>query len=985
MLRKFHTLIYLILLLSFFQPIKGQFVREYEYGYDRETLRDLLQTSDGGFLMAGKVMDESQLPFKFNMHLSKTDAYGDTLWTRLYGVIGQFGIGSYRGRRVMQHPDGGFVFGGIIRAAGLPNVDGSLAIIKTDSLGQQLWEKKTFLRPYVDVESEVDFILTADGGIAACAAVFESSALDQTDALIVRMDALGDTIWSRSWGGIGYQHPKAIAQTSDGGFLVCSADVDSSASPEFPRRFLLTGFDSTGSLLWNQPYWVDNELFGVTDMTLMEDGRVAVVGMERDSLNLQDVYPSLNVFDSLGILLFTQRYHQSAVASFKGQLYAVSPTPDHGLVMTGTCGPNRDSVFTVKADSLGNMEWESIVKLRASQSLREAGYAVRPTSSGGYAVGAMIEEINAALIVMDSAGTVQTNNIQGRVFQDNNSNCLEDNGEASFSSVLVRFHEPNIGTDFYALTDSIGAYEISLWQGDYLAEIVPPSMYHQVLCPIPDTLHLGQNGQDTIDFPMEITALCTYNEISISSTPLSFNVPTGFAIHACNHGSIPSLSTTVVLELDSALAFVSASLAPSQINGQVVTFDLDTLDISECVDIYFQAQIDTLSFPGATHCVEAHIFPDTFCVQPAWAGARLEVSAACQNDSVLFSLTNTGNPMGSSLNTRVYIDDVIFRTVPVQLNQNDTFTIVEPADTGATYLIEVPQEAGYPPYLGDSLAIAFVEGCLPYPDGSFHTGFVSQLYLGNSAPSQAILCQESVAAYDPNDKLAQPTGYGADHFLSPQTPIDYSIRFQNTGNDTARRVIILDTLSSFLDIQSIEFGASSHPFTPSIIGSNILRFKFQPILLPDSTTNEVASQGFVSFRIRPKAETPIGTLIENQAAIYFDFNPPVTTPPVFHTIGVDFVPWNLVSIEEVVPSSAVVQVWPNPVADQVRFQAETLHFQYMEVRVFDTNGRLVDQSHVRQTNELLLHPGNWAEGVYLYQVWGNGELVGKGKLLFQRQ
>ncbi|MEO1261672.1 MAG: T9SS type A sorting domain-containing protein [Bacteroidota bacterium] len=145
-------------------------------------------------------------------------------------------------------------------------------------------------------------------------------------------------------------------------------------------------------------------------------------------------------------------------------------------------------------------------------------------------------------------------------------------------------------------------------------------------------------------------------------------------------------------------------------------------------------------------------------------------------------------------------------------------------------------------------------------------------------------CQVAIGPYDPNDKSAVPVGAGPDHEIPNDTTITYLIRFQNTGTDTAFQVVLRDTLSANLEIGSLRPGASSHAYDWELSGNGELKFTFDNIMLPDSNINEAASHGFVSFKIKPKTPLVPGTVIENKAAIYFDFNEPIITNTVFHTI-----------------------------------------------------------------------------------------------------
>ena len=146
----------------------------------------------------------------------------------------------------------------------------------------------------------------------------------------------------------------------------------------------------------------------------------------------------------------------------------------------------------------------------------------------------------------------------------------------------------------------------------------------------------------------------------------------------------------------------------------------------------------------------------------------------------------------------------------------------------------------------------------------------------NNSSSTAVTVTASI---DPNDKqVLTSSRYSAtQYFIDTDEWLDYTIRFQNTGTDTAFIVIIRDTLSTDLDPATIEWGAGSHPYTRTLTGSGLLTFSFFHILLPDSNVNEQGSHGFVSFRIRPRQPVQPGTVISNAADIYFDFNPPVHT------------------------------------------------------------------------------------------------------------
>lgn len=141
-------------------------------------------------------------------------------------------------------------------------------------------------------------------------------------------------------------------------------------------------------------------------------------------------------------------------------------------------------------------------------------------------------------------------------------------------------------------------------------------------------------------------------------------------------------------------------------------------------------------------------------------------------------------------------------------------------------------------------------------------------------------------AFDPNDKQVTPVGYGTAGAVDIDLPwLDYTVRFQNTGNDTAFCVTVLDTLDMDLDPLTMEVVAASHALTQIQVDTNrVALFRFDRILLPDSGANQAASQGFVRFRIQPMAGSPHGTVITNGAGIVFDRNEAVITNTVTNTL-----------------------------------------------------------------------------------------------------
>ncbi|MGB3798839.1 MAG: MopE-related protein [Lewinella sp.] len=146
--------------------------------------------------------------------------------------------------------------------------------------------------------------------------------------------------------------------------------------------------------------------------------------------------------------------------------------------------------------------------------------------------------------------------------------------------------------------------------------------------------------------------------------------------------------------------------------------------------------------------------------------------------------------------------------------------------------------------------------------------------------------EELRCAYDPNDMLVSPNRKepSNSNYTQLDETITYTVRFQNTGNDTAYTVLVEDELTVLHDLSTFEKVASSHPYTVEWYEAGRVIFRFDEIYLPDSTTDLAASQGFVTFDIRTHQHLEDFTVVKNNAAIYFDGNAPIITNTVISTM-----------------------------------------------------------------------------------------------------
>ena len=227
-----------------------------------------------------------------------------------------------------------------------------------------------------------------------------------------------------------------------------------------------------------------------------------------------------------------------------------------------------------------------------------------------------------------------------------------------------------------------------------------------------------------------------------------------------------------------------------------------------------------------------------------------------------------------------------------------------------------------------------------------------------------------VGSFDPNDKLVDQKIIQPDY--DENTELIYTIRFQNTGTDTAFNVVIKDSILSQLNPLSVRTISSSHDFSMEYKDNGVLYFNFYNILLPDSNRNESASHGYVILAIKPQSLLPIGTIIENFANIYFDFNDPITTNSVQTIVNTN------VSVDQNEKNTIIV--YPNPSNDVINI--EHPYSEEVFINLFDINGRLLHSIRTTDSNiQIPVH--QYAIGVYFLSTESN-KSYSVEKILIQR-
>lgn len=313
------------------------------------------QTTDGGYIVIGYTFSNTNP----DVYLIKTDSSGDTLWTKAYG--GDSLIMGFSGQ---QTTDGGYIVTGSTTYNGNPEV----YLIKTDSIGDALWTKTYNVGNYegqgTSIQQTIDggYIITGIGNTNGNNNGYEYVSL-------IKTDSIGDTLWTKTYGGNHDDAGYSVQQTIDGGYIITGAHV--SISNGFDLYLIKT--DSIGDTLWTKTYgggWSD---IGYSVQQTTDKGYI-ITGYTTNNSGHSDIY--LIKTDSNGDTLWTKAYggYQQ-----KGIGYSVKQTTDGGFIITGCFYEN---ICLIKTDSMGDILW---LKTYGGQA-EDIGYSVQQTTDGGYVI-----------------------------------------------------------------------------------------------------------------------------------------------------------------------------------------------------------------------------------------------------------------------------------------------------------------------------------------------------------------------------------------------------------------------------------------------------------------------------------------------------------------------------------------------------------------------------------------------------------------------
>jgi uncharacterized repeat protein (TIGR01451 family) len=612
-------------------------------------------------------------------------------------------------------------------------------------------------------------------------------------------------------------------------------------------------------------------------------------------------------------------------------------------------------------------------------------------------LGGDISDVNGFSIgvggwVMLGEKALLRNKISGKVYREINEDCVQNPGENPIIKSIVWANPGH----YFSSTDQNGNYSLTVDTATYQVSpviSVRRAMMESKLCPQPSGTHQITFSKVDVDstnvnFGNKFKP-CSLLSVDLSSDRRRACFKSLTTIQYCNEGVIDASNVELKVIYPDYTFPISSTLPWDTKIDSVLIYNLGTVPAGFCGTFVITDSVAcSRSILNLTQCTKAFISPRSDCVpdNSGWDKSSIKVTGSCVNGYARFQIKNGGSgDMTSSHQYRVYFNDVLGYNANFKLNSGESL-IVNVRAQGRTIRLEADQDPLHP---GKSRPQETVEGCGASIPSLASTGFIATVPPDNQDPENAVSCIRIIGSFDPNDKQVSPIGIGNDHYIKASDGLEYLIRFQNTGTDTAYTVVVSDTLSEDLDIQGFIPGVSSHPCSWKVTGEGkpVITWTFENINLPDSTVNLQQSMGFVKFKIDQAAGNPAGTVIKNKANIFFDYNEPVITNETRNVIG-PTEPVNLSLGSDVFEGMTTgiknsqkalsYSVFPNPFTQTTQFELKE-NTGNARLVISDLSGHEVFNTTFTGTS-YQLEKGELKSGIYMYQIQ-TGSSIAYGKIV----
>ena len=928
-------------------------------GSSQEHFNSIKQNSDGTYIVYGR----SESPISgdksenskglYDIWILKLDAFGNILWQKTIG-----GSGPDEMPNLTQTIDGGYVFACISQSPisgdkteNFIGVHSDLWVLKLDSVGNIQWQNTINtnngeMLPIIATMPDGSYILGCTSGSDSLYDKTENSN-GNNDIWVMKLDTTGNIVWQNTIGGSYNEDLRSILICSDGGILLgCSTTSPISGDRTAPyflaNDYWIIKLSSSGTILWDQAYGGSNNDY-LTSMDETASGDFVLGGYSLSGISSVKTENSKGDYDYWIIKidhLGNKLWDNTIGGNYFDELYNLDCLPDGNILLFGK---SKSDISLDKSENSRGFGDIWVMKIREPNHV-----------------------------------------IHGNIYADLNHSCFYETGrDISIPNKILQ----EIYTGSNVMSQTNGNYELMVFEDSaciYISNLItgesPTCITIDTLCFIFDST----SSLDTFNNDFALSGdSCSQLHVDIASSLLALCAHSTFTVNYYNVGYDTARNAFVYIQVDTSILDSFSSALPFVLIGDSLFFNLGDIAPFEYNSFTFTAHVKCATIIGISECTRAYIYPLSDC-QPATVGydsSDIYVNTSCSNDTVHVEVKNKlGAQNMTSPGRIVAIEDEIIQQIdPFMLDAGLSVNYDYYINPDRTLTVKVEQNPSHPIR---PIIIKHDELCALSAPIKLNS-VVNHFSRYDDAPMYEEVCSRILASFDPNIKSVMPQGYTTQHYTDSNQVLEYRIDFQNTGLDTARKVIIIDTLSPWLAISTFVPLVASHTYNTVLEGSSIIKFIFDPIALPDSNVSEVNSHGYVTFKIRPKFNTPKGTVINNFADIYFDFNTPVRTNTVFNTIYDTVIVRLGVGINEPKESlNAHVLVFPNPTIDKFYLQLDQ-ELQNAQIKLVDANGREVYEMNQVSGKTIEMKASHLQQGIYFIQIYEKQKLIGRSKIVVQ--
>ncbi|MBL0128950.1 MAG: hypothetical protein IPP83_16205 [Flavobacteriales bacterium] len=608
------------------QQCHGGSLQEEPWGFEH--------TADGGYVMVGQTqsndLEVSGNHGGWDVWVVKFDADLGLQWQQCYG-------GSLHdlGRSIQQTSDGGYIVAGLTFSND-GDVSGSHGlgdfwIIKLDNSGTLEWQR-CLGGSALDVGEQVE--QTIDGGyiVTGQTRSFDGDVVGihsaLSDAWVVKLDADGNLEWKRCLGGTGQELFVSIHQFADGTYVLTSAtssnDGDLSPGPVGALETWFVRLDQTGGITWQTRIDGHGGPSDRPSINATSDGGYVLVG--QTSCCLPNYHPGsggttppdywIAKVDQNGQLQWEKCYGGTG----SDQARSVQQTSDGGYLVIGQAASTDGDVvgsfgvdpgdwWVIKLDATGELQWQKCM----GGTAWDFGIGLLLTSEGEYLCTGYTFSTDGDVACSAGTGdcwivklTDNFNGIYGRVFIDLNSNSIQDLGEIGVQHLTV--HEANTGR--IGFSDQMGDYDLSVLQSGSFS-VLPAGVQHFNSAPNSQAVVFTglPESMENVDFAFQPNGSVT--DLSVAISPTTLFRPGQMAHYVLSYENAGNnvLTPTLVFRQGTDLTYWSASVAPTTITTDSVTWALPSLAPFENGQIDVQVYVSTSAFLGEQISSSAMIFP----------------------------------------------------------------------------------------------------------------------------------------------------------------------------------------------------------------------------------------------------------------------------------------------------------------------------------------------------------------------------------------